>query len=729
MYSESLVRFRYAEMIMDGGAVPKVDKPLQWPEGFPTATMILPLPDHFTGSTYRAVAAVAARPIDHYAFLRWFMAVYGGLYVPAMALLFWVMFRKWVPTLAAASLYVILLPTFLRAAGNYLREDFATPPLMVATAFLWLLLESNTPARRKWFYGAALTAAVAAAMSCWHMAQFYVNVLLGVTLLSVWCGRKAAYGVAGLGLLVGTLVAGAVNLPLLSKGVLWSPTATVAAAVAAWGFAGGDADLRWSRRLLLGALAAAAAGLAVALAGQGAYGHAYALIIEKIRFFGLHPQDPTKLSPDARIFWMGPYDTITAHRAVVEYGLLLATSTAAVVWGLLIKPAGAGRPLGFFAAAMTIITAFLFIILARLSIFFAPWAVAVTVLPLAHARRPAARISVAAALAAVFAAQTWWTFNYTRPTAVRRAVDVLPQARDPLWTYGRQGDDVFGWLRDRTPADSPVLAQFGISASILYWSHRPVVLHPMFEVAEIRPKILKVAAAYAGPEDAFYHLCRAWGAKYVLFNAPVWLVYEPPGDRFFACAPHPPDDAVGNLMQFYPERLRRFRLVHETYSFRIYEVGRPYDGYRARRYHPYFDREVFSSLPTPEQYYALAGQLRRAGDHYTIAGGYLKRGAFKAAAAEYAYTLKLHPDYEDAELMLGYCLAQLGRWEEAGRHFDRALAIAPDDPLAHTYAGSYYLTRGDYRRAREEYAAAYRLAPDDPDNLTRLRLVEASPNK
>ena len=725
MYSESLVRFRYAEMIMKGEALPRSDPMVQWPEGFPRDEMIMPLPDYATGLSYRLWSGVFG-PTDRYAYLRYFMAFYAAAYIPAACRLLGVMFRRPWPAWAATALYATCLTTFIRAAGYYMREDFATPALLAASALVWLLLERRPKGRGKRVAAsAALAAAVLYALSCWHMAQFYANVLLVVVFLAAFLGRRGLFGHVGMAFLVGTAAAAVLNKPLFAKGVLWSPTVAAAAALAAWGLVRRPATVRW--RLALAGGAAALVALSLLAVGSGAYGHAYALIWSKLRLAGVHPDDPARLPVDARIFWMGPYDTTTLKRALLEYGPLLLVATAVFFrsCGKYLrrrKTPVEGTP--FFPAAMTVATAFLYWLLVRLTIFFAPWAALWATLPAARARRPWAKAAAAALVAALLAFQFYWAANYNRPTFLRRTLELLPEEEDPLWDYGKIDSGIFFWLKDHTPEGSAVLGQFGLSASVMYWGERPVALHPMYEVPEIRTKIVETSRAYMGPEDDFYELCRRWRISYVVFNAPVFLVYQPPGDRYFAATPDPPADAVGMKMQFHAESLTRFRLIRETYAFRVFEVGRPYDGYVARRYHPYFDKSLLPDVPSPERYREVTAAIERAGEHYNRGVGLERSKRWSEAASEFGIALSLHRDYEDAELRLGYALAQLRRYGEAEPHFRRALFVDPDDPVAHTYMGSYYYSVGSYEAALKEYRRAYKLNPDDPENLERIRLTE-----
>jgi len=724
MYSESLVRFRYAEMAMRGEPLPRSDPMVQWPEGFRRDEMIMALPDYLAGLSYRLYGGIFGAP-DCYVYLRYFMAAYAAAYVPAAFLLFWVAFRRFRPAWAATALYVTCLPTLLRAAGNYLREDFATPALLVATAAVWLFLEKPPATRRnRVALTAALTLCVVYALSNWHMAQFYLNVLLGVIFVAALAARPGSYANLGVAFLLGTAAAAVLNKPLLVKGVLWSPTVAAAAALTAWGLWRRLPTPRW--RLALAASAAALVSASLLAVGSGAYGHAYALIWAKLRFAGVHPGDPTRLPVDARIFWMGPYDTTSLRRAFFEYGPLLPVAAFAFFWvcGRYVRGRQSAPPaLTLFPAAMTAATAALYWLLVRLTIFLAPWAALWGTLPAARARGWW-KVICASLVAALLAFQFYWAFNHARPDLTRRLVDLLPAEDEPLWDYGARDNDVFLWLKEKTPEGSAVLAQFGVSASVMYWGERPVALHPMFEVPDIRSKIVRVSRAFTGTEDDFYELCRRWRIAYVVFNAPVFLVYEPPGDRYFAAAPNPPAGAVGMKMQFKPEELTRFRLSYETYSFRVFEVGRPYAGYAAKRYHPYFDTSLFGELPSREHYREVAETIRRAGEHYARGLVHETAERWSPAAAQYGLALSLHPDYEDAEMRLGYCLVQMKRYREAEPHFRRALAVDPDNAQAHTYMGSYYLSTGAYAAALAEYRRAHELAPDDPQNLERIRLLE-----
>jgi tetratricopeptide (TPR) repeat protein len=138
-------------------------------------------------------------------------------------------------------------------------------------------------------------------------------------------------------------------------------------------------------------------------------------------------------------------------------------------------------------------------------------------------------------------------------------------------------------------------------------------------------------------------------------------------------------------MQFAPEELRRFRLVYETYSARLFEVGAPYDGYRATAYHPLFDRDRFPGIPPEGELLAFYDDVGRAASRYFEGAALQRLGRYDAAAAAFNDALQWHPDYEDADFRLGMCLIYLGRETEGRRELERAVAAHPGDATARAW--------------------------------------------
>ena len=142
---------------------------------------------------------------------------------------------------------------------------------------------------------------------------------------------------------------------------------------------------------------------------------------------------------------------------------------------------------------------------------------------------------------------------------------------------------------------------------------------------------------------------------------------------------------VGENLQFHPGKLRRFRLVLETYNARVFEVGAPYDGYVSPAYHPLYDPSRFPDVPDETTLAEFYRSRARVDYYYELGCAHQARGEYVAAAAAFNNALRLHPDFEDANLRLGYCNLQLGQFEAARRSLERAAVARPGDPRPAAY--------------------------------------------
>jgi tetratricopeptide (TPR) repeat protein len=369
-------------------------------------------------------------------------------------------------------------------------------------------------------------------------------------------------------------------------------------------------------------------------------------------------------------------------RFLVEYGplvpaFLLGFALAASRWRR--RLAG-----GEFVVAAALLFAALYFLIARLTIFLAPWVAIAAAFPFAAVKRLRLRLAYGLALALLAAANYYVTLTHDRPSWYREALTALTHFEPAFpWYYGSERLDLLVRIA-AAEEPKPVLADFALSPPFLYLAGQPTVLNPMFEVPAVRRKALAYAEAALGTEEDFYRQCQAWEVAYVVQFAPQ-VLSRGTGSFYNATAREPGPESAAYLLQFHPERLRRFRLVFETYSTRLFEVGRPYDGYRSPAYHPLFDGDRFASLPAEAELEEFYRESRRAQYYYEVACAQQEHENYVAAAAAFSQTLRLHPDFEEAELRLGFCQLRLGQYEEARRALNRAALTRPHDPRAKNY--------------------------------------------
>lgn len=683
---ESCFRFRYAEMRMRGEEPPAVDKLGQWPEGFPVKDMILPLPDRVTAAYYRLQGG------DTFLASRRVIIVLSVVGVVAFVPLAFAALRRASATAAATGIYAVTFGAYARSPGNYLREDFAWPGLLLTTAAVTFILTGKGRGR------ALAWAAVAAAGSywasaCWHMSQFYLTVVAaGIVVFGLADGLRRA-AVAGGGIWVGLVAAAVTNRPLLVKGAAWNLGSALAlAAACAW------LTARLVRvespsllRILLLLFTGVLGGASLAAGRSQDYGHVFGLILAKLTHFGIRPE-PAELPPEVRLFWTGPYLSPDKMQILMLWGVLVIPFiVGAVYWGIDLRRGKIDKRAGWLVFGATGMFIVLFLLMSRLSLFLAPWVAVMAAYAACRqgvgrgVRRWAFVLGVVG-LTAFHLYATWATY---RPTWYKKTVErIFKPEPMVLWYYGTETNQLMGWFA-REAKPGAILTDFAISPPFLYHLGRPIALNPMFEVASARRKAVVYSAAAVADEDTFYNLCRRWGVAYVIHFAPA-VLDTGNGTFYNATGKFPPRGSAAYLMQFYPERLRRFRLVYETYSARVFEVGAPYDGYRPLTYHPAFDRRRFQRIPSRGELLKFYAEVARAHEFYYQ--GMEKEAArnFPAAVAAYTQALRLHPDLEDAEFRLGVCELALGPAARAEgsatlRHY---AATHPDDPRPFAVLGA-----------------------------------------
>jgi tetratricopeptide (TPR) repeat protein len=686
-FTESCIRFRYAEMRMLGRDVPATDPAAQWPEGFPVDRMILSAPDRLAAAFYDVHGG------DTFLASRALVILFSAAAVAAFVPLALAVLRKPWPAAGATLLYAGLFGAYSRTWGNYLREDFAMPGLLAATAAVAYLLTSPE-ARRRWLVAAGAAAATLWAGSCWHMSQFYLAILGVFVVAYGLAGRPERAAWAGGGLWLGLAAAAILNKPLWVKGALWNVSAALAFAPPAAYLLARAARRPARARWFLAGGAALLVALSLAFGRSEGYGHVYALIWAKVIHLGRYP-GPAALSPEARIFWVAGYNSPTKAIIFFEYGLtaLLGAWGLGAWWYAVAKKRLAG---GAFAAVAGPAFLVLYLLMMRLSIFLAPWVAIFGIYAAAAARRRGLRVAAAAALVLAWGFHVYLATAKNRPPWLNEAVyKITSYQPERPWYYGNERNELLTWVAAFAPPGA-VLAEPGQSPPFLYLAAHPIALHPMFEVPEGRRKALAYAEAALGSEEELYELCEEWRVRYVVHFAPQVLSHDA-GSLYMATGREPPAGSAAYLMQFEPRKLRRFRLLVETYNVRLYEAGTAYDGYAAPAYHPLFDPGRFAAVPTEEELDSFYEDLRRATYFYGMGCAAQAGGDHVAAAAAFSTALRHHPDFEDAELRLGECHLALGQAEEAREALRRAAATRPGDPRAAEYL-RLLGAQGDVRR-------------------------------
>lgn len=755
--------------------MPRLDRDAQWPEGVAPVREFTMGMEYAAGASYRALRGLLGG-VPFHVYLAAFVSFWSSLSIGAAFLGGRALWGTPSAGLVSAIAAAVTPAALARTPGNFLREDFALPFLFASFALSVVALRGGgagprggalAPASASLPVPALLAAvALAAGVSTWHLARFYVLVLF-LALAGVVAGtaggagaapprggsvrgRDAADGARALLLaLVGGLTLAGLLVPVLrEKRFLLSPGYLVGLASLAWlefarRRAGGAAPLA-PRAFAAGLVAACAAGILLARAlpgAEGEYAHTSALLAEKLRFLGRKPADPALLSDDARVFWVGPFGTPSVSWTLLSLSTML-------LWGPVALAAAARDALRgrldrprLLAVVLVVVFAGSALLIERLSIFLVFFA-ALLLPGVPVAAPPARRRAVFALLAAAALYEVAYLRAFDRPNPWRRWVESrwAPPPAEAVPNFANNAR-VVAWIRRHVPERAAVLTWFPAGPMVLTDTGRPVNLHSMFESSALRAKERRVRAALYGAEEDLFALCREWESDYLLYSANLLLDTTTESYRYMAGRLRVPSTSAAVLLHFFPERLRRFEPVYQDSYYRLFRVVK--DGAAAGApaaslpYEEMFDPAALvtgagGAAATPEalgEAYpddrsarVLARLSARLAD---VERGIAAEASGRARDAEAIYRRVLagSPDAVEAQIRLGLLLLGEGRAGEADSVVSRALAARPEYAELR-YARGLVLER---LGRRDEAAAAYReaiaISPSAHPARERLRAL------
>lgn len=627
---ESALQFRMTRMVKETGTLPEIDHKVQVPDG------VVMRETYSVGAewVYAALAEMLPSEWTFTSRVRWvstalfcLSVVFAGLWARQLSGSIW---SAWITAgiLACSPAFAV------RSSGLELsRENLAVP---LFTLFLWLesCVRRSDTVRRRWILSAVAAVALALAQCVWDLTQMVTGLWV------LWCWirvlRKpetAKEDLIPMGCVAMALVAAAVWNPYLrSHGSFFSPVMAMVLARAAGSFRYPPLTKRKTQVLLLTGSVTLFWILGHLFAEN--YSHFSELLFAKIRYLNVKPMDPSALSYAQRIMWTPALNSTTWEltKAYFLFTLVIyAITLVMVVPGKRRVDPSMGVVL--FSSLFTFPLTILFF---RFHVFWvlfaAVWIGAgfmVSLRNLSGLRR-----FVCCALLFVFLTGGELTLLlFFEPSTssdpspeqahLLQLINAMggstPSGKPTRWgrpgAYYEELETLAEQLR-QLPEGSPVLANFGISASILAESELPILLHPKFETPGIRERVRRFYEhLFLGSEQSL----RAWavglGARYYVHsNGHLSDLDIRNSPRYMVDALEPPEDAPVRLFEDQPHTATFFQPIGGNRRYRIFRIITPED-------------EEFASSFT-----ALARQALQAGDLETA-----KRRARQALSYHWKY--------------------------------------------------------------------------------------------
>ena len=197
----------------------------------------------------------------------------------------------------------------------------------------------------------------------------------------------------------------------------------------------------------------------------------------------------------------------------------------------------------------------------------------------------------------------------------------------------------------------PVLANYGLSPSLLTYAGAPILLQPKFESPVIRAKTGEFLNALYSREEDLHAFCRRYGARIFVYSTDDILDETPDGPRYASGRAGLRPDTAAVLFHFHPEKLRRFRLLYQNQDFRVFSVA---------------DGEVTQGIPPPPEPIYDLEQFEH---------GVAADGSLRLDTANVIKRLRAHRQ----GIFLARLLIRMGRGEDALAAYTAAFAAWPPD--------------------------------------------------
>ncbi len=597
---ESALQFRMTRMVHDTGTLPEIDDKVQVPEGVNMretysvgAEWLYVFLSKFLPEEWTLVGKV-----------RWVSMALFCLSIPFAALWVWVKYGTWLGAVAAGGLLAISPAFSVRSSGLELsRENLAIPLFILFFLAEALARKANRPGSRMvWALVAAF--AIGASQCVWDLTQYVIGLWVAWSWMCKWRNprpEEKGERVLLVSVTVILVLCSIFNPYLRAHAFFFSP---VMAFLVARTLVLLPLKLFGDRKVLI-LVPLLCWGLWWGLGHYFVenYSHFGELLWAKLRYLNRKPEDPALLTYAQRIMWTPALNSATW--ALTKAYVLLPLSMFGITVLMLIRGLKQGQlhlQSEFVYAGFTLP---LYVLFFRFHVFLILF-VAVCIGAAFSFRTQRRGFWFRRGFPSIFLLLFLWGELYLllffEPTSARSAGAEQQQiiqmvkalggdvnaAKGNRWGRPGAGYGYLASLGDEIrvlPDPGPILANFGISASILAETERPIVLHPKFETPGIRERVREFYEhLFLKTEKDLREWAASYGAVYYIHsNGNLSDADIPNSPRYMVDAVEPPPGAPVYVLEQRPEDAVWFRPVYSNPRYRIYRIVLPEDEEWAER--------------------------------------------------------------------------------------------------------------------------------------------------
>lgn len=561
---ESALHFRRVRLFFETGHLPEKDPFVEWPNGV-NVRATYTVGDEYG---YATLARLFPRSFTLPQRVRWIEGIWFSLGAVVLAL--WIARLTGYPLAGflAGFAYAVMPAAVVRSTGQELSHENSALPLLI----LHLAFDSESRRASAWhrlFFTVASALALGLALWCWDLIQFYVGLWMLVRAWFVLRAKDPRFDFVSWGVHTAVLIAIALVNPYHRTHGLWASPI--------WLLMYGVWLNRWLRAAVRRGWIREAWGAAPSLAAVTAlplfigmfanaifresYGHFLSLLWAKLWFLNEKPGNPGLLNFDQRILWVPGLNSPSLRLTLDLFPWILPFSLALVPFWVRHSEARSTpettQLLWFLGASLTTYTLF-----ARFHVFVAVFAAAAVGYGLAELwrqRRWVRWIGIACAIGGLV---------FEAAGSVGRADR---WARTGV--YYDELEELTSWLAEHVAPD-PVLANFGVSGSILTYGGCPIILHPKFESPTIRRSVKEYGELlFTGTERELRNWASRKGAEYFVYSMGEFASKGVDQQmRYMVNALKPPEYAPAWRFEFEPDSLQYFRFVWGNRKYRVFDI-------------------------------------------------------------------------------------------------------------------------------------------------------------
>lgn len=706
-WTESAFHFRHFMMVARGDGIPAVDSGIQHPEGLDTVRYITPVMEQVAGRLYRWFFS----DMPPHVFLVHFSIVISTLSILAI---FFTAGAAWCSRIAAficACFYALAPASSIRTSGGgFIREDFALPLIFFSFGCFITCLRKDQPLMSG--LGSVL---LIIALSAWHVTQLYLSLFVVALVVAYFLKNDQDLPLKSLAVFVAMMMSAALVIPVLrAKHFVFSPALMLSCGllVIAW-MPFMKKCRRKKRRVLAGLILSGFLAAALIIqTSMGTYSHVYELLLAKVRFLGVLPQDPGRLSFEAKSMWTSAF----VSPQLVELPFLLS---ATLIFGPLAVGFIIQRNLRRQSSAHEIAIAFLagcmfilFLMIHRMSVF-AIFFLALSLGALTQVSNIRIKRALYASLAISFLIQC-----YLMPSL--KLMAFRPNQKDLK--------GVLAFIKNRTAPQTAVLTTFQLGPAVAAYTDHPVALHSKFESKILRDKVARAYAALYRSENDFYEVCKKLKVGLFVYQPDMVQSSAPGSIRYLVGAIPLKTKSAAFCFHFTPQKLKLFTLLYQNPIYRVYGVGQQEKTAAAAiQYDPHYDLANFLDNESPGEIFEdavlISGleKLRTADMHAKIAERFFAAQDYDTAVRQYERALRLDPKNAQAAWGLARSLVRTSDRERLGPVVKWAVSLDPQydatqldlkDVDLWVELADEALGRKDYTTARRMFQKAVDLDPN-----------------